>query len=108
MSAGESGAWAFLGGSPGGGELLLVFVVFLLLFGAKKLPEIARMIGRALEEFSRSARQVRDEIMNAADPDAPAPPPAQPLGGRGEPPASPEPSPYDSPPTEDAPSSEEL
>ena len=33
-----AGTWAFFGGAPGGGELLLVFVVFLLLFGAKKLP----------------------------------------------------------------------
>ncbi len=64
---------AFFGGSPGTGEILLVFVVFLLLFGAHKLPEIARSLGRALEEFRRSAREIRDEMMNAAD--APPSPP---------------------------------
>jgi len=58
---------AFLGGSPGGGELLLILVVALLLFGSRRLPEIARSIGRAIEEFRRSAREIQDEVMRAAD-----------------------------------------
>ncbi len=102
MSAAEFGAAAFLGGSPGGGELLLVFVVFLLLFGAKKLPEIARTIGRALEEFRRSARQVRDEVINAADPDAPAPLPPLPANPKGAPTQSAAPPPDDTTPYEPA------
>ena len=56
---------AFFGGMPGGGELLLVFVVVLLLFGSKNLPSIARTLGRTLEEFRRAARDVTDEIMRA-------------------------------------------
>ena len=70
--------WGFFGGSPGGGELLLVFIVFLLLFGAKKLPGIARNLGRTLEEFRRSARDLRDELLSADEPRVPLPPPPRP------------------------------
>jgi sec-independent protein translocase protein TatA len=38
-------------GFPGGTELLLILVVVMLLFGAKKLPELARSMGRAGKEF---------------------------------------------------------
>ncbi len=38
---------------PGGPEVLLVFVVILLLFGAKKLPELARSLGKSLGEFKK-------------------------------------------------------
>lgn len=73
---------AFLVGSPGAGEMLVVFLAILLLFGAKRLPGIARSLGRALEEWRRSARQIRDELMNATGddvpPSAPNPPPAWP------------------------------
>jgi sec-independent protein translocase protein TatA len=62
---------AFWGGAPGGGEILLVLVVLLLLFGAKKLPGMARNLGHMLEEFRRAARDVSDELMQA---DAPPPP----------------------------------
>lgn len=76
---------AYLGGI-GGGELLLVFVVFLLLFGAKKLPSMARAFGRAIAEFQRAARDVREEFLRADEP--PASPPAPPTA----------PSPAESPP----------
>ena len=71
---------AYLGGI-GGGEMLLVFVVFLLFFGAKKLPSMARTFGRAVAEFQRAARDVREEFLKADDPVPP--PPTSP----GEPPA---------------------
>ena len=58
---------SFFGGAPGGGELLIIFVVLLLLFGAKKLPGIARNLGRTMEEFRRAARDVTDEIMSAPE-----------------------------------------
>lgn len=64
---------AFLGGSTGGGEVLLILVVALLLFGAKNLPQIARSLGRTVEDFRRAARDVKDEIMKA-DLDEPPPP----------------------------------
>lgn len=88
----------FLGGQPGAGELLVVFLAFLLLFGAEKLPTIARQIGRALEEFRRSAQRMRDELMRAAGdaepPPGDSPPPDAPPGSPPEWPA-PKPPPYD-------------
>lgn len=57
--------FAFLGGSMGAGEILVVLVVALLLFGAKRLPSIARSIGQALEELRRAARGVNKEILSA-------------------------------------------
>jgi sec-independent protein translocase protein TatA len=64
---------SFLGGAPGGGELLLVFAVLLLLFGAKKLPGIARSLGKTIEEFRRAARDVTDEIMKGEERSLPKP-----------------------------------
>ena len=55
----------FFGGAPSSGELILVFLAILLLFGAKRLPDIARNMGKALEEFRRAARDVSDEIMRS-------------------------------------------
>ena len=56
-------------GTPSGGELLLVMLVVLLLFGAKNLPRMARTLGRTMEEFRRAAREVTDEIVHADDDD---------------------------------------
>lgn len=53
------------GGAPGSGELVVLFLAVLVLFGAKRLPGIARNMGKALEEFRRAARDVSDEIMRA-------------------------------------------
>lgn len=64
---------AFLGGSFGGGEVILILLVVLVLFGSKNLPKIARNLGRSMEEFRRAARDVQHEIMHADTDDAPAP-----------------------------------
>ena len=48
---------ALFGGAPGLPEILLILFVVLLLFGAKKLPDLARSLGRSLSEFKRG----RDE-----------------------------------------------
>jgi sec-independent protein translocase protein TatA len=70
-------ALAFLGGSFGGGEVILILLVALLLFGAKNLPKIARSLGKSLEEFKRAARDVQHEITRAdADEDEAKPKPA--------------------------------
>ena len=55
----------FFGGAPSTPEMMFVLLAVLLLFGAKRLPEIARNLGRSMEEFRRAARDVTDEIMNA-------------------------------------------
>ena len=44
----------------GGWELILIFAVVLLLFGAKRLPEIARSIGKAVNEFKKGKDQFVD------------------------------------------------
>ncbi len=54
---------AFLVGVPGGGELLLIFVAVLLMFGPKKLPEIARNIGKAMEYLRQTSQEFRDQVM---------------------------------------------
>lgn len=52
-------------------ELIMIVVAFLLLFGAKRIPEIAQGIGKGIREFKRAMRDTGDEIKNAAD-DKPA------------------------------------
>ncbi len=47
-------------GSIGFTELLLIFLVVMLLFGAKKLPELARGLGQAMREFRKAAKEVED------------------------------------------------
>ena len=47
-------------------ELLLILLVVLLLFGAKKLPELARSLGKASKEFKAGADEVKREIEDAA------------------------------------------
>ena len=60
---------AFLTESLSGGEILIVFLAALLLFGAKNLPHMARTLGRTLEQFRRAAREMSDEILNADEQD---------------------------------------
>ena len=45
-----------------GGELVVVALVFLLLFGSKKLPEMARSLGKGLREFRKAADDIKREI----------------------------------------------
>ena len=44
---------AWIGGRPGIGELLIILAVLLLLFGGRKIPEIARALGKSLGEFKK-------------------------------------------------------
>jgi sec-independent protein translocase protein TatA len=48
-------------------EILLIFVVILLLFGAKKLPELARSLGRASYEFKKAKEDILKETRELAD-----------------------------------------
>jgi sec-independent protein translocase protein TatA len=52
-------------------ELLLVFLAVLLLFGAKRLPEIAQGMGKGIREFKKAMKDTTDEIKGAVD-DAPS------------------------------------
>jgi len=44
----------------GGHELIIIFLIILLLFGAKKLPELAQGLGKGIREFKKAAREVED------------------------------------------------
>lgn len=48
-------------------ELLVIFVVGLLVLGPKRLPELARSLGRGLAEFRRASTDLRQEFMDVAD-----------------------------------------
>ena len=58
---------AFIG-IPGGPELLVVVLLVVLLFGADKLPKLARSSGQAMGEFKRGRGQIEDELREAAEP----------------------------------------
>ena len=45
----------------GTAELILIFLIILLLFGAKKLPEVAKAIGRAIREFKKAGKEMGDQ-----------------------------------------------
>jgi sec-independent protein translocase protein TatA len=51
-------------------HIFLVLIIVFLLFGGKKLPELARGIGEAMKEFKKASRDIQD------DPPRPTPPPA--------------------------------
>jgi sec-independent protein translocase protein TatA len=46
----------------GSQELLIIFLVVLLLFGADRIPEVARAIGKSIREFKRAAGEIETEI----------------------------------------------
>ncbi len=52
-------------GNLGAGEIILILLVILILFGAKKIPELARGIGKGMSEFKKGLKDVEDEIKNS-------------------------------------------
>ena len=46
----------------GTGELLIILVVILLLFGSKKIPEIAQGLGKGIREFKKSIKEVEEQV----------------------------------------------
>ena len=61
-----------------GPDTLIIFLIVLLLFGAKKLPELAKGLGQAVREFSKAKDDFQSEISRAPEPPpAPAPQPLQ-------------------------------
>ena len=51
----------------GGWEWVIVVLAILLLFGSKRIPDLARSLGQSIREFKKGAREVTDEIQNAAN-----------------------------------------
>ncbi len=48
-------------------EIILVFLVILLVFGAKRIPEIAHGLGKGITEFKKAARDVTDEFESGSN-----------------------------------------
>lgn len=44
------------------GEILLILVIFVLLFGAQKLPEVGAALGKAIREFKKNVKEVDDDV----------------------------------------------
>lgn len=78
-----------------GMEIILILAVCLILFGAKRLPELARGLGQGIREFKKATRETGETLYQALE-EAP-PPPSKTL------PQSAAPSPPKAPPATDAP-----
>ena len=53
--------------SLGFGEILVILFIVLLLFGAKRLPELARGLGQGMREFKRATNEIQEEIKSSTD-----------------------------------------
>lgn len=49
-------------GSLGMQEILLILFILLLLFGAKRLPELGQSLGKGIREFKRGVTEIKDEV----------------------------------------------
>lgn len=58
---------SLLAGIFGGWEIVLILAVVLILFGAKKLPELAKGLGQGIKEFKKATTEVQNEITTAMD-----------------------------------------
>ncbi|MBD2770083.1 twin-arginine translocase TatA/TatE family subunit [Hymenobacter sp. BT664] len=78
-------------GDIGGSELMLIMVVILVFFGANKIPELARGLGKGIREFKDASSEIRREFEQADQPQPPRP------GGYGTPNHYPGQDPYSAP-----------
>lgn len=51
----------------GGGELIFIILVVLMLFGSDKVPEIARNLGRGMQQLKNATNEIKGEIHRSAD-----------------------------------------
>lgn len=69
---------AFIGGT----EIMWIAIVVLVLFGAKKVPELMKGVGTGIREFKKASKDVQDEVQRVMDeperPAAPTTPPVHP------------------------------
>ena len=49
-------------GTPGPFEIIIIFLVILLIFGAKRIPEIARGLGKGIREFKSATSEITKEL----------------------------------------------
>jgi len=55
-------------------EIIGILVVVLVLFGAKKIPELAKGLGSGIKEFKKATREVQDDLQRAIEEEPPPPP----------------------------------
>jgi len=54
-------------GNLGATEIILILVAIILLFGAKKIPELAQGVGKGMKEFKKAIKDVEDDIKDVKD-----------------------------------------
>ncbi len=54
-----------LGWTLGPGEIFVILLLLLLLFGAKRLPELARSLGQGVKEFRKSVKEISDDVSDS-------------------------------------------
>ena len=52
---------------PGVWEILIIFLVIIIFFGAKKIPELARGLGLGLREFKKAKNEITDDVKGVAN-----------------------------------------
>jgi sec-independent protein translocase protein TatA len=72
-------------------ELIVIFAIALIVLGPKRLPEIARSLGRGIAEFRRASMDLRREFMDASDEARIAPPQIADAASASKPAAAPAP-----------------
>ncbi|MCW4043859.1 MAG: twin-arginine translocase TatA/TatE family subunit [Candidatus Bathyarchaeota archaeon] len=55
-------------GTLGWPEIIIILIIALLLFGAKRLPEIGKSLGKAMKEFKKSFREISEDIEDIDEP----------------------------------------
>ncbi|WP_242927989.1 Sec-independent protein translocase subunit TatA/TatB [Pontibacter vulgaris] len=63
---GITNIFAFIGGL-GGTEVILILFAILLLFGAKRIPELAKGLGRGIREFKDAAKDIKNDVEHSAN-----------------------------------------
>ena len=53
-------------GMPGGTELLIIFGIIVLLFGAKKIPDLAKGLGKGIKNFKSEMKDIDEEVAQEA------------------------------------------
>ncbi len=62
-------------GIPSGPDLIILLIIVLVLFGAKRLPEIARSLGQSVHEFKKAKQEFEDQVSKPITTVAPTTPP---------------------------------
>jgi sec-independent protein translocase protein TatA len=54
-------------GMPGGWEWIIIILVVLIFFGAKKIPELARGLGKGIREFKDATKEIKKDIEDSSN-----------------------------------------